>query len=74
MVDIISVVGVLLGFAALGYIVYLAAHPDAERHDEDDARKFFDENGRWPDEPASAAVPSSTGSYADVDLLPPPRT
>ena len=31
--------------------MWLAAHPNKERYDEDDARAFFDEHGRWPDEP-----------------------
>ncbi len=61
------------GFVALGYLIWLAAHRDTERDDEDNARSFFDEHGRWPDEPESAAVSPSarpSGSYADVDLLP----
>jgi hypothetical protein len=28
---------------------------DRDRDREEDARRFFDEHGRWPDEPASAA-------------------
>ena len=71
-VNIASYLGSVLGVGALLYLVYLAARPDQERHDEDDARTFFDEHGRWPDEPDSAAMPSSTGTYADVDLLPRP--
>jgi hypothetical protein len=70
---IANYLAVVLGFAALGYLIWLAAHPDKERHDEDDARAFFDEHGRWPDEPEEVAVPPtgrSSGSYADVDLLP----
>lgn len=66
-------VAVVLGFGALGYLIWLAAHRDVERDDEDDARAFFDAHGRWPDEPEDAAVPPSSrpsGSYADVDLLP----
>ncbi|MCW2998158.1 MAG: hypothetical protein JWN65_1707 [Solirubrobacterales bacterium] len=70
---IANYIAVVLGFVALGYLIWLAAHPDTERHDEDDARAFFDEHGRWPDEPEAIAVPPtgrSSGSYADVDLLP----
>ncbi len=70
---IANYVAVVLGFGALGYLIWLAAHPDRERHDEDDARGFFDEHGRWPDEPEESAVlPTARtgGSYADVDLLP----
>jgi len=65
--EVASYIAGAFGFAALGYLVYLAARPDRERHDEDDARAFFDDHGRWPDEPEDAAVPS--GSYAEVDLL-----
>jgi hypothetical protein len=61
---------VALGVLALLYLVWLAAHPDRERHEETDARTFFDEHGRWPDEPEEAAVPRSAGTYADVDQLP----
>jgi hypothetical protein len=70
---IANYIAVVLGIGALLYLVWLAAHPDVERHDEDDARAFFDEHGRWPDEPEDAAVPPTgraSGSYADVDLLP----
>jgi hypothetical protein len=70
---IANYVAVAFGLAALLYLVWLAAHPDKERYDEDGARAFFDAHGRWPDEPESAAVPPSgrvSGTYADVDLLP----
>jgi hypothetical protein len=66
--DIISYVAAACGFAAILYLVWLAAHTDRDRAHEDDARAFFDEHGRWPDEPAEAAVPRA-GGYADVDKL-----
>ncbi len=47
---IANYIAVVLGIGALLYLVWLAAHPDKERFDEDDARAFFDEHGRWPDE------------------------
>ncbi|HEX8122333.1 MAG TPA: hypothetical protein VF549_13815 [Solirubrobacteraceae bacterium] len=34
-------------------LVVRTGHP--ERHEEDAARAFFDEHGRWPDEPPEAA-------------------
>lgn len=64
---------VALGLGALGYLIWLAAHRDHVRDDEDGARAFFDTHGRWPDEDEDAAVPPTgrpSGSYADVDLLP----
>lgn len=70
---IANYLAVVLGILALLYLVWLAAHPDQERHDEDDARAFFDEHGRWPDEPEAAGIPPTdrvSGTYADVDLLP----
>lgn len=68
---IANYIAVVLGVVALGYLVWLAAHPDKERHQETDDRAFFDEHGRWPDEPESAAVPRRDGrGYGDVDVLP----
>jgi alkanesulfonate monooxygenase SsuD/methylene tetrahydromethanopterin reductase-like flavin-dependent oxidoreductase (luciferase family) len=67
-VDIASYLASALGIGALCYLVYLAAHTDEDRSYEDRQRDFFDEHGRWPDEPESAAVPSPI--YADVDRLP----
>lgn len=60
-----------LGVLALCYLVWLAAHPDKERYQESDDRAFFDEHGRWPDEPEAAAVLRADGKgYSDVDVLP----
>lgn len=36
----------------LNALYRLGASGDAERHEEEQARRFFDEHGRWPDEPA----------------------
>ena len=36
---------------------------------EQDDRAFFDEHGRWPDEPEDAAV-TRPGGYGSVDDLP----
>lgn len=68
--NVANYVAVVAGLAALGYLIWLAAHRDTERDDEMDARAFFDTHGRWPDEPEEAAVKPASGSYADVDLLP----
>lgn len=51
---------------ALGYVQFRGHRG----HDaEDDERAFFDEHGRWPDEPESAAR-KRAGGYGDVDNLP----
>lgn len=69
--NIADYIAVALGTVALLYLVWLAAHPDKERYKESDDRAFFDEHGRWPDEPESAAVPRADGkSYGEVDVLP----
>ncbi|WP_354701227.1 hypothetical protein DSM112329_01535 [Paraconexibacter sp. AEG42_29] len=68
--EIANYIAAFAGMCALGYLIWLAAHTDTERTDEDDARAFFDEHGRWPDEPEEAGIPRAAGSYADVDLLP----
>lgn len=67
---------VAFGFAALGYLIWLAAHPDQERLDEDDARAFFDEYGRWPDDPdptVPAPFARASGTDAAVDPHAAPR-
>lgn len=56
------------GVAAVFYLVWIARRPDANRVAEDDARAFFDDHGRWPDEPSEAAVPRPDG-YAGVDAV-----
>ena len=55
-----------LSIVALAYVQF-RGHGNHEA--EDDERAFFDEHGRWPDEPDSAARPRR-GGYASVDDLP----
>ena len=50
--DILSVV---LAFLAIVWLVRMVASGNARRHEEDDARAFFDRHGRWPDEDAPGA-------------------
>lgn len=66
--EIANYVAAAGGFAAIGMLVWFAARGDRQREGEDEARAFFDRHGRWPDEPAEAAVPRP-GGYADVDRL-----
>jgi hypothetical protein len=39
----------------LNVIYRIGVEGDKDRSREEDARRFFDEHGRWPDEPESAA-------------------
>jgi hypothetical protein len=39
----------------LNVIYRIGVEGDKDRGREEDARRFFDEHGRWPDEPESAA-------------------
>ena len=39
----------------LNVIYRIGVEGDKDRTREEDARRFFDEHGRWPDEPESAA-------------------
>jgi hypothetical protein len=38
----------------LNVLYRIGVEGDKERDREEDARRFFDEHGRWPDEPESA--------------------
>jgi hypothetical protein len=40
----------VVGVIGIGWIVWMMRDSDRDRVDEDDARTFFDEHGRWPDE------------------------
>ena len=39
----------------LNVLYRIGVEGDKERDREEEARRFFDEHGRWPDEPESAA-------------------
>jgi hypothetical protein len=39
----------------LNVLYRIGVEGDRDRDREEDARRFFDEHGRWPDEPDSAA-------------------
>jgi hypothetical protein len=52
-VDVIGVVNVIagvLGFLAIGGLVWIALRGDPARVAEDDARAYFDRHGRWPED------------------------
>ena len=56
-----SVAGAALFFSAASAVLLLnvlyriGVEGDKERDTEESAREFFDQHGRWPDEPESAA-------------------
>ncbi len=66
--DVLSWIAVAGTVGGVLYMVWVAVRGDPARDAEDDARAFFDEHGRWPDEPEAAAVPRP-GGYAGVDRL-----
>jgi hypothetical protein len=52
-VDIVAIANIaaaLAGFAAIVALVFIAARPDRDRLDEDEARAHYDRHGRWPDD------------------------
>ncbi len=49
-VEIANVLAALLGFAAIIGLVFIAARPDRDRADEDEARAHYDRHGSWPDD------------------------
>jgi hypothetical protein len=38
------------GVVGIAWILWVMRHGDEDRHEEDRARRFFDEHGHWPDE------------------------
>ena len=50
--SVIDWVFVGLALLSIPIFVLIIRSGHDERHAEDEARAFFDEHGRWPDEPA----------------------
>ncbi len=63
--SIATTVLAVLAVIAIGYVQF-RGHGGHEAEDRD--RSYFDEHGRWPDEPESAAR-RRPGGYGDVDEL-----
>ena len=47
-VAIVSLVGALIGFAAVVWLIVYSTRGDTARSSEERAREFFDEHGYWP--------------------------
>jgi hypothetical protein len=56
-----SIVAALGGVLVIAVVFYYWTAVDHDRADEEDARRFFDEHGHWPDEPP----PSGAGPGRD---------
>ena len=53
--SVVDWVTVALALASIPVLVLVIRTGHGARHEEDDARAFFDEHGRWPDEPPEAS-------------------
>ncbi|MEA2442488.1 MAG: hypothetical protein QOH76_3912 [Thermoleophilaceae bacterium] len=49
-VGIVNIAAAVLGFVAIGALVVIAARPDRDRAQEDEARAHYDRHGSWPDD------------------------
>jgi hypothetical protein len=52
-----AIVGAGLAIWLMNFLWRIGVTGDRERTEEDEARAFFDEHGRWPDEPESQERP-----------------
>ena len=57
--SIIDWITVGLALASIPALVLVIRTGHDERHEEDAARAYFDEHGRWPDEPPEAVHDAS---------------
>lgn len=67
--DAYSLITMVLAFLAIVALAFVQFRGNPAAASEDDDRAFFDEHGRWPEEPESAAR-MRPGGYAGVDDLP----
>lgn len=52
-----GIIGAGIGIWMLNVLFRMGVQGDRERDDEDLARRYFDEHGRWPDEAPPAGAP-----------------
>jgi len=50
LLDGINLVLALVGFVAIGVLIWFASRGDEEREAEEAARVHYDAHGRWPDD------------------------
>jgi hypothetical protein len=48
-----SIIAVIGGFATIAVILWFLVTGHGDRDEEEAARRYFDEHGRWPDESPS---------------------
>jgi hypothetical protein len=48
--DLYGILICVVGVLGIAWILWVMRDGDKDRHDEDDARAFFDVHGHWPDE------------------------
>ena len=68
-IDAYSLITLILAVLAIVWLASVQFRGYGDHEAEDDQRAFFDEHGRWPDEPESVAR-TRPGGYGDVDKLP----
>jgi hypothetical protein len=52
--DVIGWIAGIGGILSILWFIWFASRPHTARHEEDEARAFFDAHGHWPDEPPPA--------------------
>jgi hypothetical protein len=50
LLDAINLGGAILGFGAIGVLIWFASRGDPEREAEEAARLHYDRTGSWPDD------------------------
>ena len=68
-----ALIGAGLSVALLNVFFRIGVEGDKLRDEEDDARNFFAEHGRWPDDPAPPAAPHASGPSQRRPSGRPPR-
>lgn len=68
-----GIIGAGLSIWLLNVIFRFGLHDDLERDAEDAARSFYDEHGRWPDEPRppGGAATARSAASPPAELSPP---
>jgi hypothetical protein len=52
-----GIIGAGLSIWLLNFLYRIGVKGDRERHEEDEARAYFDRHGHWPDEPRPQREP-----------------